>query len=298
MSRDTSFYYSFLVLPPRKRQAIVAVWDFCRAVDDAVDEVVPDHEWAGGLTDEARSRAAMHVASWRAELDAAYGGSPQTSQGSALQPFIREFDLPRARFEELIDGVEMDLSHARYETFEALLQYCRRVASAVGLICVEIFGYRDLGSLAYAESLGIALQLTNIIRDVATDLRRGRIYLPGEDMRRFGVSEHDLKGGRVTPNVAALLQFECERAHAYYQRAAWQLPASDATSLVAAEIMGGIYYGILTRIEAANYDVFSTRIRVPRPQRAVIALRIWLGTLIGARRRHPVPKPTDSSVEH
>jgi phytoene synthase len=172
------------------------------------------------------------------------------------------------------------------------------VASAVGLICVEIFGYRDLGSLAYAESLGIALQLTNIIRDIAVDLRRGRIYLPCEDLRRFGVSEDDLRRGRVTPEVAALLQFQCGRARAYYERAAWQLPAVDAGNLVAAEIMGGIYYGILTRIEAANYDVFSSRIRVPRPRRAMIALRIWLQTLVGARRRQSVPKPTDSSVEH
>jgi phytoene synthase len=297
MSRDTSFYYSFLVLPPQKRRAIIAVWDFCRAVDDAVDEVVPEQEWAGGLTDEARARATAQIASWRSELDAAYHGTPHMPQGVSLQSFIREFNLPRARFEELIDGVEMDLSHARYETFDALNEYCRRVASAVGLICVEIFGYRDLGSLAYAESLGIALQLTNIIRDVAVDLRRGRIYLPGEDMRRFGVSEDDLRRGRVTPEVAALLRFECDRAHTYYQRAAWQLPATDAMSLVAAEIMGGIYYGILTRIEAANYDVFSSRIRVPRPHRAVIALRIWLQTQMGARRRAPVPKPTDSSVK-
>jgi len=298
MSRDTSFYYSFLVLPPPKRRAVVAVWDFCRAVDDAVDEVVPENEWAGGLTDEARARAAGQLASWRSELDAAYRGVPASPQGIALQPFIREFNLPRLRFEELIDGVEMDLSHARYETFDALLEYCRRVASAVGLICVEIFGYRDVGSLAYAENLGIALQLTNIIRDVAADLRRGRIYLPCEDLRRFGVTEDDLRRGRVTPDVAALLRFECDRAHAYYQRAAWQLPAADAASLVAAEIMGAIYYRILTRIEGANYDVFSARIRVPRPQRAVIALRIWLQTLIGARRRTPVPKPTDSSVKH
>jgi len=298
MSRDTSFYYSFLVLPPQKRRAIVAVWDFCRAVDDAVDEVVPEHEWAGGLTDEACARAAGLLVSWRSELDAAYRGTPSSPQGIALQPFIREFNLPRLRFEELIDGVEMDLSHERYETFDALLEYCRRVASAVGLICVEIFGYRDLGSLAYAESLGIALQLTNIIRDVAADLRRGRIYLPREDLRRYGVAEDDLRRGRVTPEVAALLRFECDRAHAYFQRAAWQLPASDAVNLVAAEIMGGIYYAILTRIEAANYDVFSARVRVPRPQRAVIALRIWLQTLMGARRRSPVPKPTDSSVKH
>ena len=298
MSRDTSFYYSFLVLPPQKRRALVAVWDFCRAVDDAVDEVVPEQEWAGGLTADARARATVELASWRSELDAAYHGTARTPQGLALQPFIREFNLPRARFEALIDGVEMDLSHARYETFDALLEYCRRVASAVGLICVEIFGYRDLGSLAYAESLGIALQLTNIIRDVAVDLRRGRIYLPVEDLERFGVTEDDLRRGRVTANVAALLEFQCDRAQTYYQRAAWQLPPADAGSLVAAEIMGGIYHGILTRIEAAHYDVFTARIRVPRPQRALIALRIWLKTLLGARRRNPVAKPTDSSVKH
>jgi phytoene synthase len=297
MSRDTSFYYSFLVLPQEKRRAIIAVWDFCRAVDDAVDEVMPEHEWAGGLTDDARARAAAQLASWRSELDAAYRGTPRSSQGIALQPFIRQFNLPRARFEALIDGVEMDLSHARYETFDALLEYCRRVASAVGLICVEIFGYRDVGSLAYAESLGIALQLTNIIRDVAVDLRRGRIYLPSEDLVRFGVTEEDLRRGQVTPQVAALLAFECDRAHDYYRRAAWQLPPSDAGSLVAAEIMGGIYHAILTRIEVARFDVFTSRIRVPRPQRALIALRIWITTLLGARRRGPVPKPTDSSVE-
>ena len=177
MSRDTSFYYSFLVLPPQKRRAIVAVWDFCRAVDDAVDQVVPE-ERSGALTPEARRRAAAQVCAWRAELDAVYGGTPSTPQGAALQPFVREFGLPRAQFEALVDGVEMDLDHHRYETFDALSEYCRRVASAVGLICVEIFGYRDPRTRDYADSLGLALQLTNIIRDVAEDLRSGRVYLP------------------------------------------------------------------------------------------------------------------------
>jgi phytoene synthase len=313
MSRDTSFYYSFLVLPPLKRRAIVAVWDFCRAVDDAVDEVmpldelgahrgprgVPEHEWAGGLTSEARARAAVQLAGWRSELDAMYCGKAQTPQGVALQPFVSEFNLPRARFEELIDGVEMDLAHERYATFAALSEYCRRVASAVGLICVEIFGYRDLGTLAYAESLGMALQLTNIIRDVATDLRRGRIYLPAEDLAQFRVTEQDLRRGRVTPEVASLLQFECERAHDYYQQAAWQLPPVDAGSLVAAEIMGGIYYAILQRIEAANYDVFSRRIRVPRPQRALIALRIWARTLSRMQTsKFKMQKKLDSTHRH
>jgi 15-cis-phytoene synthase len=280
MSRDTSFYYSFLVLPPRKRQAIIAVWDFCRAVDDAVDEVVPEHEWAGGLTPDARARAAMQIAGWRSELEAVYTGTPTLPQGIALQPFVREFGLPRVHFDRLIEGVEMDLACSRYQTFEALTEYCRRVASAVGLVCLEIFGYRDQGAKAYAESLGLALQLTNIIRDVGTDLRRGRIYLPMEDLRRFGVDEADLRRGVVTDAVAALMRFECDRARDFYRRAASQLPRVDARSLVAAEIMGGIYYGILQRIERAGYDVFSRRIRVPRPQRAVIALAIWSKSLL------------------
>src|SRR5688500_2538849 len=136
MSRDTSFYYSFLVLPPRKRQAIIAVWDFCRAVDDAVDEVVPEHEWRGGLAPEARTRAMRELALWRSETAAAFGGAPVTPQGRALQPVVHEFNLPREQFEALVDGVEMDLAHARYSTFAQLSEYCRRVASAVGLICV------------------------------------------------------------------------------------------------------------------------------------------------------------------
>lgn len=278
MSRDTNFYYSFLVLPPRKRRAIVAVWDFCRAVDDAVDEVPSE----GGLTVEARARAASELAGWRSELTAVYDGTPRTRQGIALQPYAREFNLPRVRFDELIDGVEMDLLHTRYETFASLLEYCRRVASGVGLICLEIFGYRNKASRAYAESLGLALQLTNIIRDVAADARSGRVYLPAEDLERFGVVEADLRAG-LTPPVADLLRFECDRARGYYRRAAEQLPPEDARSLLAAEIMGKIYFAILERIEQQGYDVFSERIRVPRPRRALIALRAWLQAMLSNR---------------
>ena len=270
MSRDTSFYYSFLVLPPRKRNAIVAVWDFCRAVDDAVDE------------EREPERAAERLRAWRAELASCYNGaSPGTAQARALQPFVREFNLPREPFEDLIDGVEMDLRHARYPTFDALSEYCRRVASTVGLICVEIFGYRDRATRDFAVNLGMALQLTNIIRDVRADLERGRVYLPVEDLERFGVGEEDLRAGRITPPVRALMAHECARAREYYRRAAAELPRRDARSLVAAEIMGAIYYGILQRIERAGYDVFSRRIRVPRPQRALIAARIFARRAIG-----------------
>jgi phytoene synthase len=270
MSRDTSFYYSFLVLPPRKRHAIVAVWDFCRAVDDAVDE------------ERARDRAAERLTAWRAELASCYNGQePGTPQARALQPYVREFNLPRKPFDDLIDGVEMDLQYARYPTFEALSEYCRRVASTVGLICIEIFGYRDPSSRDYAVNLGMALQLTNIIRDVASDLSNGRVYLPEEDLKRFDVREEQLNAGRVTPEIRRLLAHQCARAREYYRRAAASLPPSDTRSLVAAEIMGAIYYEILRRIERANYDVFSRTIRVPRPRRALIAARIFARRVVG-----------------
>lgn len=268
MSRDTSFYYSFLVLPPRKRTAIVAVWDFCRAVDDAVDET------------PAGTNADVRLSLWRDELAACYsdapGVTPRTIQGRNLQSCIREFALPRRPFEDLIDGVEMDLAHARYETFDALAGYCRRVASAVGLVSVEIFGYHDSAARSYAVDLGMALQLTNIIRDVAADLKNGRIYLPGEDLARFRVTEDDLRVGHVTPAIRGLMRYECERARSYYAKAAATLPPPDRRNLLAAEIMGAIYFEVLRRIERNGYDVFARRIRVPRPHRAVIALRLWM----------------------
>jgi phytoene synthase len=270
MSRDTSFYYSFLVLPAAKRQAIVAVWDFCRAVDDAVDE--PGTADPQALLD-----------GWRREIDRCFAGAPQTPQGTAVQPLITRFGLPRRPFEDLVDGVEMDLRVSRYETFETLYEYCWRVASSVGLICLEIFGYTRPESREYAVTLGIALQLTNIVRDVRVDLERGRIYLPQDDLRRFGVTESDLRDGRVTPPVRQLLAHGCARAREYYRAAEGLLPRQDARSLVAAEIMRGIYRAILDRIERSGYDVFGQTIRVPRPRRAAIAAAIWARSLAGLR---------------
>jgi phytoene synthase len=272
VSRDTNFYYSFLVLPAEKRRAIVAVWDFCRAVDDAVDE-------AAGATD-----ASLELARWRREVAAAFdGGSPETPQGRALAPLVRRFNLPRAAFEALVEGVEMDLGPRRYETFADLYEYCIRVASAVGLMCVEIFGYRDARARDYATELGVALQLTNILRDVPVDLANGRVYLPLDEMRRHGVTEDDLHRevahagrGVQSASVKALLRQQGDRAREYYARAAAALPRGDARRLVAAEIMGAIYRGILDRIEARDYDVFTTLVRIPRPRRALIAAATWV----------------------
>ncbi len=267
MSRDTNFYYSFLVLPAEKRRAIVAVWDFCRAVDDAVDCPSSD-----GGSDSLE----QELARWRDELERCYGDeAPTTAEGRHLKPFVARFRLPRKPFSDLIDGVAMDVARQRYETFEELYQYCLRVASAVGLICIEIFGYRNPGTRDYAVALGVALQLTNIIRDVPTDLGDGRVYLPQEDLRRFAVTERDLAAG-LSDAVAALLAFECDRARSFYAASKDELPAEDTRQLVAAEIMSRIYFAILKRIERRNYDVFSEVVRVPRPRRALIAGWVWM----------------------
>lgn len=279
MGRDTNFYYSFLVLPPEKRRAIVAVWDFCRAVDDAVDEA--------GVGDLAR----VQIARWRKELGAVFdSGKPQTEQGLTLAPFVSAFNLPRSAFEALIEGVEMDLDSRRYESFADLYEYCIRVASAVGLICLEIFEYSDQRARQYATNLGVALQLTNILRDVPEDLGRGRVYIPQEDLRANRCSEEDLRRevaeaghGVRSPQVKAVLRQQAERARDYYRRAAADLPAADVSRLVAAEIMGAVYREILSRIERADYDVFSHVMRIPRPQRAVIAAATWARTMLRLR---------------
>jgi len=278
VARDTSFYYSFLVLPAEERRAIVAVWDFCRAVDDAVDEAPAD-------------KSVEEVGRWRDEVARCFEGQlPQTPQGRALQPLIARFALPREAFDALVEGVEMDRHERRYETFDDLYQYCIRVASAVGLMCVRIFGCTDPGSRQYAIDLGVALQLTNILRDVPGDLSRKRVYLPQQDLARFGVSEADLAAetaaagqGVRSAKVKALLAFQAQRARQYYARAEAALPRKDARRLVAARIMGNIYRGILDRIERADYDVFTAVIRVPRPQRAMIAATTWARTLVTGR---------------
>ncbi|HKB13095.1 MAG TPA: presqualene diphosphate synthase HpnD [Vicinamibacterales bacterium] len=270
MARKTSFYYSFLVLPPEQRRAIIAVWDFCRAVDDAVDE---DGGGNGLPTGPAG------VTFWRSELARIFdGGGPETDQGRQLQPFVAAFDLPRQAFADVIDGVAMDLDTTRYETFDDLIEYCRRVASAVGLICIRIFGCRDERASAYALNLGVALQLTNILRDVKDDLARGRVYLPLEDLRACGCTVDDLAAGVTTPPVRRVVEFECGRARSFYERARQALPAAERRRLVCAEIMRAVYSETLRRIERSGHDVFTARARVPKPRQALIALRQWWST--------------------
>jgi phytoene synthase len=267
MARKTSFYYAFLILPSDQRRAIIAVWDFCRAVDDAVDEE----------TEVAAARAAVQF--WRGELARVYrgpSGQPETTQGRGLQPFVERFDLPRRAFEDVIDGVAMDLDATRYQTFDDLLQYCYRVASAVGMICIRIFGCTDRRAEDYALNLGVALQLTNILRDVSGDLDRGRVYLPLDDLAAHGCTVADLEARRVTPDLRRLLAFECVRAHDFYRRAVAARPEADRSRLAAAEIMRAVYFEYLRRIERRGYDVFAGKVRMARPQQAFIAMRQWL----------------------
>jgi len=269
MARNTSFYYSFLVLPSDQRRAMLAVWDFCRAVDDAVDEApaVPAATPTG--------RDAVEL--WRGEVEHCFNGSPpMTAQGRSLQPYVRRFDLPRQSFDDVIDGVAMDLDATQYQTFDDLFQYCRRVASAVGLICIRIFGCTGASACNYALNLGVALQLTNILRDVKDDLALGRIYLPVADLEACGCTVAELRAGVLTPQVRRVVEFECGRAHEFYARAEAALPPEDRRRLVAAEIMRAVYRETLRRIEQSGYDVFSPRLRVPRPRQAMIALRQWL----------------------
>lgn len=264
MARDTSFSYSFVVLPAEQRRGIGAVWDFCRAVDDAVDEAVD------------KATAAVEVTKWRAEVGRLFGAEqPQTPQARDLKPYVALFSLSRQPFDDLVDGVEMDLQRSRYQTFDELIGYCRRVASAVGVMCIEVFGCRDSRSRDYAFNLGLALQLTNIIRDIKADLAQGRIYLPQEDLQKFGVTEAALAAGQLTEPVRKLLAHQCQRARHFFTAAAQAMPPAETRKLVAAEIMGGIYFEILQRIERRGYDVFTERVRVPKFVRARIAVQTW-----------------------
>lgn len=282
MTRKTSFYYSFLVLPSAERRAITAVFDVCRAIDDAVDLE----------TDPAQAVKALE--SWRAEVARVFdGGSPQTPEGRALQPFVKPFRLPREQFNALIDGVAMDAAPMRFQTFADLEPYCHRVASSVGLICAEIFQYKDEAALTYARDLGVALQLTNILRDVAVDYRQNRMYLPLADLAACGCSENDIRrevertgGGERSPKVRAALAQQAGRAREYFARAVAVLPPGDASRFVAAEIMHAIYFELLERIEAAGYDVFSQLMRVPRPAQARLALRTWWALRRGRLPQH------------
>ena len=265
----SNFSYAFLFLPRPQREALYAVYAFCRVSDDLVDEAAQAAPSAPGGTLE-------RLKVWRAELDACFRGQAQHPVLQRLAETIQTFRIPRHYFEELLNGVEMDLEKTRYVSFAELEQYCYRVAGVVGLMCIEIFGYRRPETRTYAERLGTAFQLTNILRDLGTDMDRGRLYLPQQDLARFGVTEADIAGRRPTPAFHDLMRFQVARARDFYEAARAALPAQDRHTMLAPEIMGAIYLRLLERIEASGYDVFTRRIRLSDTERMRLALTCWL----------------------
>ena len=276
-----NFYYAFLSLPRPKREAIYAVYAFCRYCDDVAD------------SDQADPERQSRLDAWRLELDSCYAGKPTHLITQALQPIVHTYGIPKQYFEQLIDGVEMDLTIRRYATFADLEQYCYRVASVVGLMCVEIFGYRHPGIQDYARYLGIALQLTNIIRDVKEDAEHDRIYLPLEELRAFEVSEDSLLQQQHTAAFVALMQFQARRAEAYYRQAQACLLPGDKANLVAPEIMAGIYRATLRKIARRGYRVFQGRTRLSGGWKILMAVtivvRIWLETRLVALQKPSTP---------
>jgi phytoene synthase len=285
-SSNTSFYYSFTLLPKQKREAIHAVYAFCRYTDDIVDE---------GTDQESK---VVRLRKWRMELGRALRGTSSYLILNQLSAVARKFNIPVDHFYELIQGMEMDLTTTRYETFDALREYCTLVASSVGLMCRQIFGYRNASTREYAINLGIALQLTNILRDIAEDAKRGRIYLPLEDLRRFGCTEEDILNCRYTPEFVNLMRFECERASRYFDMARDALMNEDKRYFFAARIMWSIYAHTLRRIMRSNYNVFEKRISVPGLMKVLITFRYWLSNTLKYSwlgrswgSEHPTPQP-------
>ncbi len=262
---SSNFYYAFMLLPLERRRALYAVYAFCRFVDDIAD-------------DDSISEPAQLLERWRDELQKVFAGNPTRPVSRALADNVVRFNIPRRYFDEVIDGVEMDLSRRRYETFAELSLYCRRVASAVGLICIEIFGYSNPATRVYAEKLGLAFQLTNIIRDVREDAERGRIYLPLEDLRRFGVTEAELLEGVYSDRFRTLMAFEALRARDFYREAAQALPPEDRPSMLSAEAMRLIYSALLEQIVRSEYRVFDRRHRLSTSRKLYLVGRAWAGS--------------------
>ena len=261
----SSFYYSFLFLPKPKRQAITALYAFCREVDDIADE----------CTDAGIARTKL--AWWRTEIANLYADKPQHPVTKALADAVREYNLVEEHFVEIIDGMEMDLDQNRYRDFKELHLYCYRVASVVGLLSASIFGYSDRKTLKYAHDLGLAFQLTNIVRDVGEDARRGRIYLPLDEMAQHGVSEADILQGQESDNVRRLLESQIERAEEYYRRAFEELPEADRRDQRTGLIMAAIYRALLDEIRLGGCEkVLNQRVSLTPLRKLWLAWKTWL----------------------
>lgn len=260
---NSSFRYSFSFLPHRQRDAIRVVYAFCRETDDIVDTAGDVHT----KIDKLRR--------WRLELEKALGGASEYQVLNQLSAIAKAFHIPVSHFYDLIRGVEIDLTKQRYESFEELREYCLLVASSVGLMCMGIFGSTNR-SRQYAIDLGIALQLTNIVRDVGIDASYGRIYLPREDLVRFGCREEDILARKFTPSFRELMRFEVARAEEFYQNARLSLASEDRKAMFPAKIMERIYYHTLLRVKQVDYNVFDHPIHLPRGIQVLIAVKYWV----------------------
>ena len=263
----SNFYYSFLFLPKQRRAAMYTVYAFCKEIDNAVDEPP-----AGSNPQEELKR-------WRSELEAAYHGTPTLPVTVSLASHVKQLSIPRAYFDELIKGVEMDLLASRYASFQDLSLYCYRVASVVGLVCLHIFGPTSARAQDYAVSLGMAFQLTNILRDIGTDAAQGRIYLPQDDLQKFGCTEQAILQRQESTELRALVHVEATRAHEYYakaQAAIESMPECDQKALTVAEIMRAVYVRILQKIERPKYQIFGPRARLTTSHRLAVAAGVWL----------------------
>ena len=268
----TSFYYSFTFLPKDERKAINTVYAFCREIDDIVDE------YPSKNVDIINKKKGI-LSSWRNEIEKIYANKNLQPYFYPLSKVIKRFDIPKQYFLTLIDGCERDLYQYRYTTFAELKEYCYGVAGVVGLMCIEIFGYKYEETKQYAVNLGYALQLTNILRDLKADKDKGYIYLPKEDMDKFKYSEKDLMNEVYNENFIALMQYETQRAREYYHKARTALRPDERNTMLAAEIMDAIYYRLLEKIELNDYNVFSMKkITVSSIHKIMISLKHWLST--------------------
>jgi phytoene synthase len=262
----SSFYYSFLFLPPERRRAITALYAFCREVDDTVDE-----------TSDA-SVARIKLAWWRTEVSTMYKGSPTHPVTQALQPHIAPYKLEEQHLQAIIDGMEMDLDQSRYLDYPGLQKYCWRVAGVVGILSASIFGYTDPQTLAYAEKLGLAFQLTNIIRDVGDDARKGRIYIPVNELQQFNVTAADILNFRHSEKFEALMRFQNERAQRTYDEALALLPKQDRRAQRPGLMMAAIYRTLLDEIALEKFQVLNQRISLTPLRKLWLAWKTYVRT--------------------
>lgn len=283
----TSFYYSFSLLPRDERHAMHSVYAFCRYADDIIDEESLYDAEPELLEPQARVARKRQRLNWlRMEVERCYRGESRHPIFAPLSVVVKRFRIPKQYFLTLLDGMEMDLVRNRYQTFDDLRDYCYSVASVVGLICIEIFGYQYEETKEYAVNLGIALQLTNILRDIKADAERGRIYLPLEDLHAFGYSEEDLFASRYNLPFIELMRYETRRAREYYGRARAALRPDERKTMFAAEIMDAIYYRMLEKIELNEFNVYGrSKITVRTPHKIWIAIKLWLVTRVLVNRR-------------